>query len=83
MVGRGEGGIQRANSAQEDHGTTVLGVEVVHPNWLELIAYCQKRQHVSMRLNVADGIPVSAEEVVPHIRFGNSTRRGRIRPVGR
>lgn len=54
----------------------------VHENWLELIEYCQKRPHVSMRLNVADGVPVSAEEVVPHIRFG-STRRRQIRSVGR
>jgi len=52
-----------------------------HPNWRSLIEYCQRNPFVSMRVNFANGVPVSAEEVVPTLRFDKPDPRGRpIRP---
>jgi hypothetical protein len=55
-----------------------------HPNWRSLVEYCQRNPFVSMRVNFANGVPVSAEEVVPTLRFDKPDPRGKaVRPGSR
>lgn len=56
--------------------------ETLHANWRNLIEYCRQNPFVSMRLNIADGVPMSAEEVVPTLRFDKPDPRGRMARPG-
>lgn len=49
-----------------------------HPNWRSLIEYCQRHPFVSMRVNFANGVPMSAEEVVPTLRFDKPDPQGKL-----
>ena len=43
--------------------------ESLHPNWQRLIRLCASRRHLTLTLNIADGLPVSADQAVEKIRF--------------
>jgi len=51
----------------------------LHPNWMNLIKFCSENPFASLRLNIADGVPVSAEDIVPHLRFDRPNPRGSAR----
>ena len=51
--------------------------------WRDLIEFCSENPFVSLRVNVANGAPVSAEEVVPQLRFGKGHPRGTQSSNGR
>jgi len=41
----------------------------LHANWQRLIQFCTVRRHMTLTLNIADGVPVSAEQALEKIRF--------------
>jgi len=72
---------QQPGIPQSGNGIPEAVLKSLPQNWRSLIEFCQQNPFVSMRLNVANGVPVSAEEVVPALRFSNpDPRRGQMRP---
>jgi hypothetical protein len=70
----------RLNRSQSSDSATRPASETLHSNWRSLIKYCEENPFVSMRLNIANGVPASAEQVVPTLRFDKPDPRGRSIP---